>query len=395
MQRKVLKMISKGIPIGVLLFVIPWFFNNFKDYRFFWNVLTISAICIIFVQIIVKKEKKQWPVILWLLLSIIMANGWFSYQQLSVMFPILSNVSELTMLCIGLGLILLTIICAVTYNIYKAGTDIDRLPPADIQETVKNYTKKINGKINNDSQNKHDSDNGQFVENVVQQNTSSVKPKVMIGSIVVVTFIIVLGIIGTYLIVQNKEFLIQFNSSEIISNLIDFVVFFMLLILSICCLGILILAFISAARRIFQNILESGGKIDVQNDWILACISVLLTLFIYIFFRHTTMRELYEQLNGTNEIASLLSGVVMLIILATVAHVIYRVLCSCIKKEGMLHKYTDQIAHLLVKTVCELILKIIQTVSEVPDLYDTLGEVLKKAFRNFGQLLFEDEEEDI
>ncbi len=135
-------------------------------------------------------------------------------------------------------------------------------------------------------------------------------------------------------------------------------------------------------------------EINVENNFILGCISVLLTAFFYMFFRKATMQDFYEMMNGGTEAIALLVSVITLIILVMMYHMMYYLLSSCLKKEGLIRRYSDEILHLLVKTVMEVLKKLTETVTKVPDLYDMLLAGGEKAEHSLVQLLFEDEEDE-
>ena len=221
------------------------------------------------------------------------------------------------------------------------------------------------------------------------------KIKAALGSVAAVMAVLLLTGSGTYFVISNKDYFSQINSDELLNTIFDIGEIFTIVLLAICCMIILALTFVKAFKHSLQNIIRRDGKIDVGDDWFLGCISILLTIFIYIFFKKATIDDLFSSLNGTSEIVSLLVGVITLILLAVTYHIIYRLLRSCIKREGLLRTYSDEITHLLVESVCKLIKSVVQSISEVPNLYDKLWLLVKKAILSFWQLIFGDEEETI
>lgn len=399
MQAKLLFLLKRVLWIALLFIIIPCFFEVYQDYRFFWNVLALLAICILLAQCIVRKTKIGWSQILRLLLSIIMANGWFSYQKLAAVFPILNRISEATMIGIGLTLILLTVFISGIYNMYKAHPV--KVLPHDTIKPLVYHSETANGSICSGSDIKLDCSNVEqqtffdTQQNNPQKNTPSLKLKNIIGSIVAISAIIALAGVSTYGIIHYRKFFIQLNNEELLTTLFDFVVFLTVVLLAICCLIILALAFIKAFWQLLQDMILHNGKLNVENDWILGCISILLTILIYIFFKKATLQDLYNIFNGTTEIASLLVGIVTLVILAISYRIIYRLLRSCVKKDGLIHKYSEEITRMLITSICELIKRIVVTASELPDLYDTLFQASKKGISSFRKLLFDDEEDII
>lgn len=106
------------------------------------------------------------------------------------------------------------------------------------------------------------------------------------------------------------------------------------------------------------------------------------------------MRDLYEMMNGGTEAIALLVSVITLIILAMMYHMTYYLLRSCLRKEGLIRRYSDEILHLLTTSIMELLKKLTETVTKVPDLYDVLLAGGEKAGRSLVQLIFEDEEDE-
>lgn len=396
MQAKLSVLLKKVLWIALLFIIIPCFFEFYPDYRFFWNVLTLFAICVLLARCIVRKTKICWSQILRLLLSIIMANGWFSYQKIATVFPILNRISESTMIGIGLTLISLTIFSAGIYNMYKTHPvkvlSHDTMKPLDYYPETASESICAGSDIILDYSNVEQQAVFDTQQNNPPQNNPSLKLKNIVGSIIAISAIIALAGVSTYGIIHYKEFFIQLNNDELLTTLFDFVVFLAVVLLAICCLVILVLAFIKTFQQLLRDMILHNGKLNVENDWILGCISILLTILIYIFFKKATLQDLYNIFNGTTEIASLLVGIVTLVILAISYRIIYRLLRSCVKKDGLIHKYSEEITRLLITSICELIKRIVVTVSELPDLYDTLFQASKKGVSSFWKLLFEDEE---
>lgn len=393
MQAKLLVLLKKVLWIALLFIIIPCFFEVYQDYRFFWNVLALLAICVLLARCIVRKTKICWSQILRLLLSIIMASGWFRYQKLTAVFPILNKISEATMIGIGIALITLTVFGAGIYNMYKTNTA--KALPSDTTKPLDYTPEPTSTCSESDILLGYPDVDAQTVfstpPNGSQQNNPPLNLKNIIGSIFAIGAIIALAGVSTYFIINYKDFFIQLNNDELLTTLFDFVVFLAVVLLAICCLVILVLAFIKTFQKLLQDMILHNGKLDVENDWILGCVSLLLTILIYIFFKKATLQDLYGIFNGTTEIASLLVGIVTLVILAIFYRIIYRLLRSCVKKDGLIHKYSEEITRLLITSVCELIKKICITVSELPDLYDALFQASKRAFSSFWKLLFEEE----
>ena len=105
-----------SILLVAIFAVIPYMFTKYPDYRFSWNMLMVLLICLIVGDWILKRKNRYGGYIVWALLSIVMANKWFSYQELLITFPVLSKISGTAALGAGALLIILSAFCTGVYN---------------------------------------------------------------------------------------------------------------------------------------------------------------------------------------------------------------------------------------------------------------------------------------
>lgn len=399
MKTKPLNLLKIGIPLIFLFLVIPYFFRAYPDYRFFWSVLAISAIAVLFTQYIIKKKKAYGFYILWLALSIVMSNGWFSYQKLTTTFPFLKKIPSTAMLCIGLGFIAITALCSGIYNLYRATVDTLPYPLEDIGTTTIPKTQTTASKPKTYSQKEPKSPTvlreSRTEAETTPQPLQPLKPIAIFGTMaIIIAMILLVGII-IYALAQNKETLKEWNGDELFNISNDLIGFAAAVFFAVCFLILIILLFLKAAQQILQGILQNNGKLTLENPWFIGTISLLLTLFFFAYFRKATIDDLTESLTGTTQIAGLLVGTTTLIFIILIYHTIYKILNSFIKKDGLLRKSATEIERLLVTTICELIKGIVKSISDAPNLYDTLCEAVKHSFTSLYNLLFKDEEDTL
>lgn len=386
-----------SILLVATFIAIPYVFAKCPDYRFFWNMLMVLLMCFIVGDWILKRKNRYGGYIMWALLSIVMANRWFSYRELLITFPVLSKVSGNAAVGAGLLLVALSAFCTGVYNMChtkmmkrKARRDSTPYVEAGIRTKQRMEEGNIAGKTGTGLL---DYETFQ-VRTEKEKDVPQIKMRVIIGSVAAVMAVAALGGLITIAAFQNRDILRQTDSKELLQILLDAAIVLMVTFMAICSLIMIILAFIKAFIGILQNIVWTKGGIDVENNFILGCISALLTAFFYMFFRKATMQDFYEMMNGGTEAIALLVSVITLIILVMMYHMMYYLLSSCLKKEGLIRRYSDEILHLLVKTVMELLKKLTETVTKVPDLYDMLLAGGEKAGHSLVQLIFEDEEDE-
>ncbi|MCI9589740.1 MAG: hypothetical protein HFG42_04185 [Lachnospiraceae bacterium] len=386
-----------SILLVAIFAVIPYMFTKYPDYRFSWNMLMVLLICFIVGDWILKRKNRYGGYIVWALLSIVMANKWFSYQELLITFPVLSGISGTAALGAGALLVILSAFCTGVYNMChtKIAKRKDRwnstpYVKAGIRTKQRmeegNIAEKTGISLLNYETFKVNEENVEYVPQI--------KIRVIIGSVAAVMAIVALGGLITIAAFQNRDILKQIDSKELLQILLDAAILLMATFMAICSVIMIILAFIKSFIRVLQDMVWRKRGIDTENSFILGCVSILLTGFFYIFFRKATMQDFYEMINGGTEAIALLAFVVTLIMLVMTYHMTYRLLSSCLRKEGLVHQYSDEILHLLAKTVMELLKKLTETVTKVPDLYDMLLAGGEKAGHSLVQLLFEDEEDE-
>jgi hypothetical protein len=386
-----------SILLVAIFAVIPYMFTKYPDYRFSWNMLMVLLICLIVGDWILKRKNRYGGYIVWALLSIVMANKWFSYQELLITFPVLSKISGTAALGAGALLIILSAFCTGAYNMChtKIAKRKGRRDSTPYVEAGIGTKQRIEEGDTAEKTGISRLDYETFKMNEEKtENVPQIKMRVIIGSVAAVMAIVALGGLITIAAFQNRDILKQIDSKELLQILLDAAILLMATFMAICSVIMIILAFIKSFIRVLQDMVWRKRGIDTENSFILGCVSILLTAFFYIFFRKATMQDFYEMINGGTEAIALLAFVVTLIILVMTYHMTYRLLNSCLRKEGLVHQYSDEILHLLAKTVMELLKKLTETVTKVPDLYDMLLVGGEKAGRSLVQLLFEDEEDE-
>lgn len=431
LSSKIAKVLKVGCSAVLLFLVIPYFFNIHPGYRFFWNVLVLFVLCLMIINRITKGKEMSAEVTVGLVISVIMANGWYDYQNLTLAFPYLKNVSQTVMLIIGGVLILVSILFASIFNVYKSIVkDFERFDH-ESADHLGNPQGSVNRNRNNPrrlddedlersrrtaggypgnrqdpmdryfSESENGSGNGRDTRsrgqerpiNTRQREYFRPKLKTIIGSIFAISAILVLGGIVAFIAVQNQEVLVKYNNQELLNILFGYLGFWCICIFAICCMIIIVQAFIKAFLHFLHYSIQDNGKIIFGNDQIISGISFILVIFIFVIFRESTMEDLYESLNGSSEMTALLVGIVMVILLTVAYQVIYKILSSCIYKNGLLHTYSSRITYNLVSTICKLIDNVVKSLKDVPSLYDSLFEAFKKACSSTWDLLFHDEEE--
>ncbi len=376
---------------------IPYVFTKYPDYRFFWNMLMVLLMCFIVGDWILKRKNRYGDYIVWVLLSIVMANKWFSYQELLITFPVLSKISGAAALGAGFLLVILSAFCTGIYNMChtKIIRRKARRGSSPYVETGNGTKQRIEEHVIEEKTGTSPLDYEDFkISTEKAEAVPQIKMRVIIGSVAAVMAVVALGGFITIATFQNRDILRQIDSRELLQILLDAAILLMVTFMAICSVIMIILAFIKSFIGILQDMVWRKGRIDTENNLILSCISILLTAFFYMFFRKATMQDLYEMMNGGTEAIALLVSVITLIILAMMYHMTYYLLRSCLRKEGLIRRYSDEILHLLTTSIMELLKKLTETVTKVPDLYDVLLAGGEKAGRSLVQLIFEDEEDE-
>lgn len=402
--------------ITTLFLILPWFFGEHPDYCFFWNVLSTLVICI-FVSLCIlgnrKYRRRNLFIILWFLLSIIMANHLFSYHTLISLFPEISAIPRNTLILCGMVLIFLSTLSAGIYNIYRTYTKrtlINNWMKAKLNTNISHHH------INNQTVATADNpaniptncpasasaslipEETKIPNTVTVSNTlttPAVRPRAIWGSIIAVISILAIAVIIAFAILSDIIPLNTMSNQEALMSVFDYILLLAVIVLALCCFFYFTMVFIKSFYKTLTNMLQSSGTLSMDDNWILVCISIFITAFFYNYFKDATMQDFYNSMTSTEEFASLLVGLISITFMALTYHVVYRILRSFIKKEGVLRNYAKEIEQLLVKTVCELIKRVITTCSKLPDLYEMLTKSIGQAFSYLIDVLFnEDETED-
>lgn len=395
MKKKFVKWCIYTTIITVLLLIFPVFFNKNSDITFFWNILSILAISFnIFFIIIEKKEKKMkhFEISLLFLLSIIMANKLYSYNVIITILPFLEKIPKDIMFGIGISLMLISTFSGAFYKIYNyyyqkdlTGKEFDNTYNSTITDTTVTQTSH------------HDTppQNSPARENQTNQNidtSEQITPKFLhFFSILVMLFLVIIASIFIMHILQKNEgFWLELTNSKKLPELaLNFSTGIGILIAFIFVMLIMLFYFTQMCFSIILGIFKKQ-KLSFQDDSFLKCISLFLTLFCFFAYRNSTVKDLFNLLNGSNKVASLLIVIVTFTIITFITLIIYKILQSFTHQNGLLRSYTDRIFHLTIDTVGKMLINILETASKIPDLLEPLLDATKKSFIEIKDILFDD-----
>ena len=402
MKKKYVKYCIYALVTIFLVLVFPLFFQMNPDIVFIWNIFSLLVISVnIFFVITEEKDKKMkhTKISLFFLLSLIMANKLYSYNYIISIFPILKSIPKDFMFIAGILFVLISALFGVFYKLYTYYYQKDLKPLAN-NDTINSDTINSNSKIT-DNDIKHESGHSKMIQNnskkgqttQINQNQNQTEPRFIhfLSILIMCIIVVALALTIMYTLQNNKGFWLELTNSEQIPEFaINFAIGIGILIAFIFAILIMASYFIQLLYKIILGIFKKQ-QLSFQNDSFLKCVSLFLGLFCFFIYRKADIKDLFSLLNGSNKTVSLLMIIVTFTIIAFITLIIYKILKSFIKPNGLLRFYTDKIFNLTVETVGKIVINILERLSKVPDLLDPLLDATKKSFTEIKEILFDDD----
>jgi len=115
--------VQRAIMAIILLIVMPMILHYYPDLLFFGNTICIISICYIVFRLITKLQDKSgqylW-IISFLFFSLIMSNGFYSYDKIISKFPMIKKIPSGILMIIVFGMIILSVCISFFYRYYIA-----------------------------------------------------------------------------------------------------------------------------------------------------------------------------------------------------------------------------------------------------------------------------------
>lgn len=377
MKERVLK---GGIYLAVFMIMMvgfPWYFRVYPDFKFFWNICAVLAIGYqMFFMIAGEKEKRgnHLKIVSAFLLSVIMSNGYYRFEALAEVLPFLNGLTESSLFGLGVLTILLFAACGEAYHIYVK----------KIRQEDKAFGPQQQGAADSAAATMEQA-----------ADMASMLPRHMVGIAAAVIFIASSAAMIFYALCKNQDFLLRLTDQKLPYLVFNMLTGFGIVLAAIFVVTILTFYFIQMCCAIIREMFQHH-RLDIQNDSFLKCISVFITMFCFFYCCNSTIKDLFDLVNGSNGAASLLIVVMAFTAFAFLALVIYKILKSFACPDGTLRYYTDKIFSLIIMTIGDTIINILDAVSKIPGFIDVLLDAIKRGGGDLWRMLLNmDEEEDI
>lgn len=405
MKRNVLKGCTHLAILMAIIVGVPLYFSIYPDFRFFWSICAVLIIGVLLFSLIIgKKEKRviRLKITLLLLLSVIMANKFYSYKTLVDVFPVLNEFTKSGLFGLGASVILLAAVCGGVYNIFHALKKRQKEVVPDLArnmvKAVADATSETMTQPGSEIQHTNDNRSGKIQVNstgpsLQPDNDSSFHLHHIIGITAAIICIVLSAIVIFYALCKNQEFLMELTNQGLPSLTFNLLLGFGVVLAAIFVVTILVFYFIQMCYTIICEMFKQR-RLDIQNDSLLKCISVFLTMCCFFFYRDATMKDLFTLVNGSNEVISLLIMILTFMTLTFVTLIVYKILKSFASSDGTLRNYTNKIFNLVITTIGDMIINILEIVAKAPDLLNSLLVATKKAFDILWKILFDMEADD-
>lgn len=437
MKTKLFFVARYGLLIMVVFVLVPIFFNMYPDYLLFSDVMATLGLCVMMKKGICEKKKICLEITFWLGLVMIMSNGWFRYERLLQVFPLLAKVSEATALCVGLGAIILTAFSAAIFRVWQVYAcekrpgeeEIDRLSEKewggstgrsaedvdykaeavvsemkmaamkgtsvdDISYSPGKYEEKRNVYEMPNAAN--DGDRPEYHEEryrgpIDRDHTFQLNFGLVIGGVIAVVAILALVGLILYFLVKNQDALEQIIEGDTIVLMLNCTTVLVITLLAVCGVAMIAFSILKTVGRLMGNVPDTDQKVEAGLDSVEGWLTALLSIFIFTFFGRKTMEDLIALMSGGKAVVIFLVGLVSLIVVVMFYHCVYKLLGSCIRRDGMIRRYADAITRKLAKSVLDLLERMADTVAKIPDLYEIMVDVVSKGMRRFMEYIFWEE----
>lgn len=263
---------------------------------------------------------------------------------------------------------------------------VERLPYGFGEYEKEKDAYKMQGFIRNDNGGKQEADHEMYRESAYRYHTSRLNFGLVISGVMAVVAILLLVGIILYFLIQNQDTLEQLIGGNTIMVLLNCTTVLVIAFLAVCCLLMFGTSILKAVMKVMGN--SSGIRVDAGIESMEGWITALLSIFIFTYFGKATMNDFINLMSGGGAVVIFLVGLVSLIVVVMFYHCVYKLLGSCIRRNGMIRRYADVITRKLAKSVLDLLEKMADTVSNIPDLYEILLKAVGKGIREFMEYVF-------
>lgn len=370
--------ITKGsVDLVVFLVVtvgIPGFFRFYPDFRFFWNCCVVLAIGFqTFFMIVGKREGRYRHLIavFMLLLSVIMSNEYYRFETLTTVLPFLKQFTEDGLFGLGLLIIGFFAVGGMVCHVYI------------------HYMQKIKEKTSGFSR----QDITDSIAATMEQSTNAMRPCHMIGVTIAISFIVISTAVILYALCKNPDFLLRLSNQKIPYLAFNLLMGIGIVFAAIFVITILTFYFIQMCYTIIRDMFQQH-KLDIQNESLLKCLSVFITMFCFFFCRNATLKDLFGMVNESNGTESMRKVVITFMALVFLTWIIYKLLWSFAYPDGTLRNYANKIFSLIITAVGDTIINILEVVSNIPDLINLSIDAAKRALDDLWIMLWNMDEDD-
>lgn len=411
-EKKIFQKIQSAFIAIVLLVLIPVFLHYCRDFLFFWNVVSISSICVILFIIITKKIDKKakfFGYIILLILSISFSDDFYSYKKIVSIFPILKKVPSGIMWLIVSGFILLSVFIGFFYNYYFSNTDEELQSEISESRNKQIFTNTTNDDGNDDENDDNNNDNNDDIvvkiSNIPNQDFNSTKnvsdsnkrvdkllQAISFAATILIIVVVISGII--YMFSKNEYILSNIYNQELIYSISQSLLLIGISIFALSIIIIMILYFFRICYKIIYEMFTCNEKSYLKDDLFLKCFSIFISIAIYLFSKEASATDLLDL--SDNIVIKLLLNTLIIALIAMASLIIYKLLQSLLEERGVLRECAESIEEAIVDTIKGMIDGILNLVKIVPDIPGELQKLVKKLWKELQFILLEnDEEEDI
>ncbi len=210
----------------------------------------------------------------------------------------------------------------------------------------------------------------------------------VIGGVTAVVAILVSAGLILYCLVQDQNALEQIVEGDAIVWMLNCTSVFVLVLLAACCVAMVTFSILKTIGRLMGNVHDVDKKIEAGIESVEGWLTALLSIFLFTFFGRKTMEDLIALMSGGKAVVIFLVGLVSLIVVVMFYRCVYKLLGSCVRRDGMIRRYADAITKKLAKSVLDLLERMADTIADIPDLYEILVKVISKGMRGFVRYIF-------
>lgn len=380
--------VQRAIMAIILLIVMPMILHYYPDLLFFGNTICIISICYIVFRLITKLQDKSgqylW-IISFLFFSLIMSNGFYSYDKIISKFPMIKKIPSGILMIIVFGMIILSVCISFFYRYYIANIG-ENLRTPNTSESINEQKLDNNTSVNN-------------YNDVNENSLDELSKKACIFkqaiSFIATVFILIVVISGIIYVFSENEFILNnIHNQKFLHSLSQSVLLMGIGIFSVCSIIVMILYFFRICYKIIYEMFIFHEKSFWQDDLFLKCLSIFITIGIYLFSEETTTEEVIDATDNT--VLRLLLYTLILAILAMISLIIFKLLQSIIDTEGLLRKCAENTSKIIIELINKTMEGILKIVENMPNILEALSLILGKIGKELKIILIDnDDDEDI